>query len=346
MKYRTLGDSGLKVSTLCLGSMTWGSQNTEAEGHRQIDMALEAGVNFIDTAEMYPVNPVRVETIGNTEKIIGNWFAKSGKRDKVILATKAAGAGQAARGGAPITAVTVRNCIEDSLRRLQTDVIDLYQLHVPNRGTWSFRRNWTYDPSVQNTAAVAENMAEVMGELAAQVKAGRIRAFGLSNETAWGVIAWNRTAAACGGPRVASVQNEYSLLCRLYDLDLAEVSHHENVALLAFSPLATGLLTGKYGAGMIPTPSRRARSPELGGRITPRVWGAVEAYMAIAKRHGLDPAQMALAFVLSRPFLGSAILGATTEAQLANDLAAVDVTLSAEVLDEIAAAHKAWPMPF
>lgn len=346
MKYRTLGASGLTVSELCLGSMTWGTQNTEAEAHRQIDMALEAGVNFIDTAEMYPTNPTRLETVGRTETIIGNWIARSGKRDRLFLATKVSGAGQPARGGAPITAATVRTCIEDSLRRLQTEVIDLYQLHVPNRGTWAFRQHWDYDPTTQNTVAIAENMAEVMVELAAQVTAGRIRAIGLSNETAWGVIAWNRAAAACGGPRVASVQNEYSLLCRHYDLDLAEVSHHENIGLLAFSPVAGGLLTGKYGAGMIPTPSRRARTPDLGGRVTPRVWGAIEAYLAIARRHGLDPAQLAVAFVLSRPFLGAAIFGATTEAQLATALGAAEVRLGPEVLDEIAAVHRTWPMPY
>ena len=346
MKYRRLGESDLTVSELCLGTMTWGTQNSESEAHRQIEVALDAGVTVIDTAEMYPTNPVRAETAGRTEAILGAWLGRPGNRDRAVIATKVAGAGQALRGGGPITARVLREALEASLKRLRTEVIDLYQLHVPSRGTWSFRRNWGYDPSTQDRQQVADNMAEVMAELAAQVRAGRIRAFGLSNETAWGVIAWNRAAEAAGGPRVASVQNEYSLLARLYDTDLAEVGHHEQVSLLAFSPIGAGLLSGKYAGGAVPERSRKSLSPELGGRVTPRVGPAVDAYVAIARRHGLDPAQMALAFVLTRPFLGSAIFGATSEAQVKTALGAADLVLESPVLDEIAAAHKAHPMPY
>jgi aryl-alcohol dehydrogenase-like predicted oxidoreductase len=349
MKYRTLGTSDLRVSELCLGTMTWGTQNSEAEGHAQIDLALDRGVTFLDSAEVYPVNPVSKETAGRTEAIIGTWLAKNpGRRKDFVLATKVAGAGQAAvHDGVPITPAKIRAALEGSLRRLQTEVIDLYQFHWPNRGHYHFRQNWRYDPTKQDRAAVADNMAEVMAELAAQRKAGKIRYFGLSNETAWGVSAWNRAAEAAGGPRVTSIQNEYSLLCRHFDLDLAEACHHEQVALLAYSPLAAGLLTGKYAPGVAPPAgSRLALNGDLGGRVTPRVWPAVDAYAAIARRHGLDLTRMALAFTLSRPFMGASILGGTSTDHVATALGAADVTLSPEVMAEIATAWKANPDPY
>jgi aryl-alcohol dehydrogenase-like predicted oxidoreductase len=349
MKYRTLGTSDLEVSELCLGTMTWGTQNTEAEGHAQIDLALERGVTFLDTAEVYPVNPVSRETAGRTEEIIGTWIAKNrARRRDFVLATKVAGAGQAAvHDGVPITPAKVRAAVEGSLRRLQTDVIDLYQFHWPNRGHYHFRQNWRYDPTKQDRRAVADNMAEVMGELLAQRKAGKIRHFGLSNETAWGVSAWNRAAEAAGGPKVETIQNEYSLLCRHFDLDLAEACHHEQVALLSYSPLAAGLLTGKYAPGVTPQPGTRlALNGDLGGRVTPRVWPAVDAHAAIARRHGLDLVQMSLAWALSRPFMASVILGGTSTDHVALALGAADVTLSPEVMAEIAAAWKANPDPY
>jgi aryl-alcohol dehydrogenase-like predicted oxidoreductase len=329
--------------------MTWGSQNTEAEGHAQIDLALDRGVTFIDTAEVYPVNPVSRETAGRTEAIIGSWIAKNrGRRGDFVLATKVAGAGQkAVHDGVPITPQKVRDAIEGSLRRLQTDVIDLYQFHWPNRGHYHFRSNWRYDPSGQDREAVADNMAAVMDELVAQRKAGKIRHFGLSNESAWGVIAWNRAAAAASGLPVVSIQNEYSLVCRHFDLDLAEVAHHERVGLMAYSPLAAGLLTGKYAAGTAPPRgSRMDLNGDLGGRVTPRVWPAVDAHAAIARRHGLDLVQMALAWTLTRPFLGAAIIGATSVAQVDLALGAAEVTLSEAVMAEIAAAWKAHPDPY
>lgn len=346
MKYRRLGTTDLTVSEICLGSMTWGTQNTEAEGHRQIEIALDAGVNFIDTAELYPVNPARAETAGVTEEYIGNWFAKTGRRNEVLIATKLSGAGQVTRGGEPITAATIRACVADSLRRLQTDVIDLYQLHVPNRGSYAFRRHWTYDPSGQDREAVRANMEEVMAALAAEVKAGRIRHVGISNETAWGLLAWHRAAEVVGGPRVQTVQNEYSLLCRHFDLDLAEAAHHERVHLLAYSPLACGLLTGKYLNGQIPPGSRMALNGQLGGRVVETMWPAMQAYVELARAHGLEPAQMAQAFVLSRPFIGASIIGGTAEEHITTAIGAAELTLSQEVLDGIDAIHRRHGMPY
>ena len=347
MRYNTLGRTDLKVSELCLGSMTWGTQNSTSDGHQQIDMALDHGVNFIDTAEMYPTNPVKAENCGETENVIGKWFAANGRRDDVILATKIAGEGQPwLRDGAPITAVTVRDAIDASLARLQTDYIDLYQLHWPNRGSYMFRKNWTFDASGQDKTGTLTNMLEVLEEMQRQVDAGRVRHFGLSNESAWGTANWLRIAEENGFPRVQSLQNEYSLLCRYFDLDLAELSHHEDVGLLSFSPLAAGLLTGKYSPELTPQGSRRSFSPDLGGRISERVWAAIDAYLAVAKRHDVDPVQMALAWCNTRPFMASTIFGATSLGQLENSLKSVDLTLSQDVLDEIATVYKAHPMPY
>ena len=347
MRKVALGRTGLKVSALCLGSMTWGSQNTEAEGHAQIDRALELGVNFVDTAEMYPTNPVRAETVGRTEAIIGSWLAARGGRDRVVIATKITGAGQdKVRDGLPITPELMRGAVETSLRRLKTDYIDLYQLHWPNRGSYHFRKHWTYDPSGQDRAATLGHMRAILETAQALVDEGKIRHFGLSNETAWGTAQWLRLAEETGAPRVASMQNEYSLLCRLYDTDMAELSVNEDVTLLAYTPLAAGLLTGKYAGDVIPDGTRRSVNPDLGGRITPRVWEAVSVYLGIANEAGLDPAQMALAWCLTRPFPVIPIIGATNLKQLDTALGAADVTLSEDVMEAIALAHRAHPMPY
>ncbi|MGB3315902.1 MAG: aldo/keto reductase [Albidovulum sp.] len=347
MQRVTLGPTDLEVSALCLGTMTWGSQTPEAEAHRQIDIATERGVNFMDTAEMYPVNPVRKETIGRTEEIIGNWIGTGGNRGDWVIATKIAGEGSVARDkGEVIDGPSIRRALERSLTRLRTDYVDLYQFHWPNRGSYMFRQYWHYDPSKQDRAAVLDNMAECLETLGALVKEGKIRHWGLSNESAWGMAQWIRLSDEGRGPRPVSLQNEYSLLCRLYDTDLAELGHNERVTLLAFSPLAAGLLTGKYAGDVIPAGSRREANPELGGRISPRVWEAVSAYLGIAHRHGIDPAQMALAWTLTRPFPVIPIFGATTVDQLTHALAAAELELSEDVLTEIAAAHKAHPLPF
>lgn len=347
MKQRELGRSGLVVSEMCLGTMTFGTQTSEAEAHAQMDMALDHGVQFWDCAEMYPVNPLSRETQGDAERILGNWFEKTGRRGEVVLATKHSGEGyRNVRDGAPISSATIPAAIEGSLARLKTDVIDLYQFHWPNRGSYMFRKNWSYDPSGQDRAQTLAHMEEALGALQREVERGTIRAFGLSNESAWGTCQWLAAAERTGAPRVASVQNEYSLLCRLYDTDMAEMSVNEDVGLLAFSPLAAGFLSGKYQGGQVPAASRMSLVPEMGGRMTPRVLEASAAYLAIAARHGLDPVQMALKWTLTRPFMGSSIFGATTLAQLEHALGAADVQLSGEVLAEIDAAHKAHPMPF
>lgn len=348
MQKRPLGRTGMEVSVLCLGSMLWGTKNSEAEGHAQIDYSIERGVNFIDTAEMYPVNPVSAETVGGSEEVIGTWLAANrAKREGLIIATKHSGEGlRHVRGGAPITAETIPGAVEGSLRRLQTDVIDLYQFHWPNRGSYMFRQNWEFDPSGQNRAETLAHMEETLEAMQREVEKGRIRAFGLSNESAWGTAQWLAISERRGWPRVASIQNEYSLLCRLYDTDLAELSVNEDVGLLAYSPLAAGLLTGKYQGGAVPEGSRMTVNADLGERKTERAFAAVDAYLEIAARHGLDPTQMALAWCLTRPFMCSVIFGASTMPQLELALGAADLELSEAVLEEITAAHMAHPMPF
>ena len=347
MRKIPLGRSGLEVPELCLGTMTWGTQNTLEEAHEQIDMALDHGVDFIDTAEMYPVNPVTAENVGRTESIIGEWFARTGRRGDVVLATKITGAnGGFVRGGAGISSAAIREAVDGSLKRLQTDYIDLYQLHWPNRGSYHFRQNWDFDPSGQNREQTLDHMRDVLGELQRQVAAGKIRHVGLSNESAWGTAMWLRLAEEMGAPRMVSIQNEYSLLCRLFDTDLAELSVNEDVTLLAYSPLATGLLSGKYAPDVTPPGSRREYYPGLGGRITPRVWPAIEAYQEIATRHGLSLPQMALAWLRTRPFATSAIFGATRPEHVKTAVESTAVELGPEVLAEISAAHKAHPMPY
>lgn len=347
MKMMQLGRTDMTVSRLCLGTMTWGTQTDEAGGHAQMDAALDAGINFVDTAEVYPVNPMTAEGAGRTEEIVGSWNAKTGRRADYILATKVSGAGNKnVRNGEPISAKTIATAIEGSLKRLQTDYIDLYQLHWPNRGSYMFRQNWTFDPSGQSREDTVQHMEDVLGEMQRQVDAGKVRSFGLSNESAWGTSMWLSVAERMGAPRVASVQNEYSLMCRLYDTDMAELSHHEDVALLAFSPLATGLLTGKYSGGTAPEKSRRSISPALGGRWSDSVPAVADVYVDIAKKRGIDPVHMAIAWCCQRPFPCIPIFGATTMAQIDVVLAGKDCVLSEEVLADLNAAHRAHPMPY
>ncbi|WP_305969472.1 MULTISPECIES: aldo/keto reductase [unclassified Mameliella] len=348
MKMNPLGRTGLMVSELCLGTMTFGNQTPPEEAHRQIDRALEAGINFMDTAEMYPVNPVRAETLGRTEEIIGDWNAASGRRSEWILATKHSGEGSMARDGAPITSKTIRDTVEEALKRLKTDYIDLYQFHWPNRGSYMFRKNWRYDPSQSGwtRAQVVADMEDCLDALQAEVERGTIRAFGLSNESAWGTALWLEAAERVGGPRVASIQNEYSLLCRLADTDLAELMVYEEVGLLPFSPLGAGFLTGKYQGGAVPEGSRMSLNETMGGRLNPRVFEAVEAYLGVAREFGLDPVHMALAWSARRPFVASSIFGATTMDQLEHLLGASDLVLSDELLERLDEVHKAHPMPY
>lgn len=346
MQYKPLGRTGLKVSLICLGTMTWGRQNTEAEGHAQMDYALSRGVNFFDTAEMYAVPP-NAETYGKTEAIIGTWFKKTGNRSKVILATKVAGPGLPwVRGGkAIIDRKNIKDAVEDSLKRLQTDYIDLYQLHWTNRGSYAFNQLWSYAPKFK-PEDVKDNFLEVLETLGELVKEGKIRHTGLSNETAWGTMNWLRLSEERGLPRMASIQNEYSLLYRLFEPDMHEIAMAEDIGLLAWSPLATGMLSGKYLNGKRPKGSRWTLLSSGSARDTLQANDAVRAYMAVAKKHRLDVCQMALAFVNSRPFVTSNIIGATTMQQLKTNIDSVDLTLSPEVLRDIDEVRRDFPIPY
>jgi aryl-alcohol dehydrogenase-like predicted oxidoreductase len=345
MQYRTLGRTDIKVSVICLGTMTWGNQNTEKDGHAQMDYALTQGINFFDTAEMYAVPP-SAQTYGKTEEIIGTWFAARKNRDKVILASKIAGGGLPwVRGGkAQIDRDNIIQAIEGSLKRLRTDYIDLYQLHWPNRDDYHFRQFWDYSPEF-NAVKVQENFLEVLQTLNDLVKQGKIRHIGLSNETAWGTMQYLQIAKDNNLPRMVSIQNEYSLLCRLFEPDLQEVAMTENVGLLAWSPLASGMISGKYLNGARPKGSRWSLN-EGTVRDTPQANEAVKSYINIAKKHGLDVCQMALSFVNNRPFVTSNIIGATTMEQLKMDVDSINVELSAEILADIEKVRRIYPVPF
>lgn len=347
MKYNKLGNSDIEVSEICLGTMTWGTQNSEAEGHAQMNYSLEQGVNFFDVAEMYPANPVSAETQGRTEEIIGTWFKTSGERDKVILATKVTGEGIAwIQDGIPISPKKIRSSVEGSLKRLQTDMIDLYQLHWPNRGSYHFRQSWKFNPTKQNREETRAHIHETLEALKALIDDGKIRQIGLSNESCWGTCQFLQIAEDNNMPRVVSIQNEYSLMYRNFDLDLAELSHNENVGLLPYSPLACGLLSGKYQGNQKPSGSRMTINPDLYGRVNEISLTATDAYVDIAQKHKLDPSQMAIAFCNQRPFVTSTIIGATSIEQLAINIAASDVRLSDEVMDEIQAVYRRYPAPF
>jgi aryl-alcohol dehydrogenase-like predicted oxidoreductase len=258
MKMKTLGRTDISVSEICLGTMTWGKQNSEAEGHQQMDYAVEHGINFFDTAEMYAVPP-DASTYGKTEEIIGTWFKKTGKRNDIVLASKVAGGGRPwVRGGRGIDGPSVREAVEGSLRRLQTDRIDLYQIHWPRRGHYHFEGSWDYNPYLQDKESVLPNMLEVLQVMGELVREGKIRHFGLSNESAWGTMQYLKLSMELGLPRVQTIQNEYNFLRRYYDMDLAELAFHEDVGLLAYSPLAAGAISGKYLGGVLPEGTRGA----------------------------------------------------------------------------------------
>ena len=347
MRYKKLGSSDLDVSMICLGSMTWGTQNTVAEGATQIDLALDHGVNIIDTAEMYPTTPLSKATQGDTERVIGSWVKASGRRQDVILATKVTGAGYAnVRDGTPISRETIKLAVEASLTSMATDYIDLYQLHWPNRGSYMFRQNWTYDPTRQNKEETLAHMYEILLTFQELKNEGKIREFGLSNETAWGTSQWVRMAEQHDLPRMVAIQNEYSLLCRLFDTDLSETVHNEDIGLLAYSPLAAGILSGKYAPDVTPAGSRRSLNETLNGRLNENLWPALDAYRDIAKRHELDLCQMAIAWTLTRPFMASSIIGATSMEQLETILGAADLVLSDEVMADIQATFRKHPMPY
>lgn len=347
MRAIPLGSTDETITDFCLGTMTWGTQTPQADAHAQMDMALEAGIDVVDTAEMYPVNPVSAETVGGTETVIGNWnAANKARRGEYKLATKVSGLNEGfVRPGQPITGETFTEALDGSLKRLQTDYIDIYQLHWPNRGSYMFRQNWTYAPK-GDRAEILDNMRDVLEAAGAAQNAGKIRHLAMSNESAWGTAQWLRLAEEHGLPRVQTMQNEYSLMCRVYDTDMGELSYHEKVTLLAFSPLATGLLTGKYSGGAVPEGSRQTLSPGLGGRMGERALAAADAYVAVAQKHGVDPVHMALAFTVQRPFAVSTIFGATTSAQLAHIIEGKDIVLSDELLAELDETNRQHPMPY
>ena len=346
MKLKRLGRTDMTVSELCLGTMTWGSQNSLQEAHEQLDYAIGEGINFIDTAEMYPTTPRLPETTGLTEEIVGAWLRGRSDRDRLVVATKITGEGNKdVRGGRRVDGAMIREALEDSLMRLKTDRIDLYQLHWPNRGSYHFRKYWKYDPSTLQTGDIEQEIADLLGAVSRLQEEGKLRAFGLSNESSWGTMKFLEVSRMHDLPRVASMQNEYGLLCRIYDLDMAEVSLHEDISLMAFSPLAAGSLSGKYMDGSIPEGSRRSMQPNLNGRYVAQSETAISLYAAVAEKHGLNLAQMALAFCLSRSFMTSAIIGATSMEQLKINIAAKDLDLSDAVLEDIQAVYRDHPRP-
>lgn len=345
MQYRKLGRSGLDISLIGLGTMTWGLQNTQDEGFEQMDYALEQGINFFDTAEMYAIPP-SAKTFGTTETIIGNWFASRKCRDKVILASKITGPGlDWIRHGENITRKNLHLALEGSLKRLKTDYIDLYQLHWPNRGSYHFGNTWNYAPKFDVEAELA-NFIEILHTLDELVKAGKIRHFGLSNETAWGLTKWLQLADKMALPRAVSIQNEYSLLCRYFEPDLSEVSLNEDCGLLAWSPLVRGMLSGKYLNGAMPTGARLTIETRKEHRITAQTEQAIQAYIDIANKHHLDICQMAIAYVAQKPFVSSVLIGATNLQQLKTNIGAINITLDDTVIEDINAIQREYPHPF
>lgn len=346
MQYRKLGRTDLEVSLIGLGTMTWGRQNTQDEGFKQMDYALEQGINFFDTAEMYAVPPTP-DTYGKTETIIGNWFDARKNREQVILATKIAGPGMAwvREGNNTIDRKNILLAVEGSLTRLKTDYIDLYQLHWPNRGSYHFGQIWDYAPNFDK-AAVEANFIEVLETLDELIKAGKIRHIGLSNETAWGTCKWLELSEKYKLPRMASIQNEYSLMARHFEPDLSEISLHEDCGLLAWSPLTRGLISGKYLNGAMPEGTRLAIDSRKEHRANPQTDATIEAYMALAKEHNLDVCQMALAFVNQQPFVTSNLIGATSMEQLKSNIDSINLTLSQEVIDGIKTVRRRFPMSF
>lgn len=345
MEYRKLGRTDLEVSAIGLGTMTWGFQNTEADGFAQMDYALEQGINFFDTAEMYAIPPT-VKTYGTTETIIGNWFASRHTRDKVILASKITSPGlKWIRGGDIMNKKNLNLALEGSLKRLQTDYIDLYQLHWPNRGSYHFGKTWNYAPRF-DVQKEADNFLEVLQTAQTLIQDGKIRHFGLSNETAWGLTKWLHLADQHDLPRAVTIQNEFSLLCRHFEPDLSEITLNEDVGLLAWSPLCRGMLSGKYLNGARPEGARITIETRKEHRVHPNTDAAITEYIDLAKRHELDVCQMAIAFVMSKPFVTSALVGTTNMTQLKTDIDAINLKLPDEVMAGIEVIRRKNPMPY
>ena len=344
MKYTTLPELGDKVSKICLGTMTWGQQNNEAEAHEQMDFALAEGVNFWDTAEMYPSPPDK-DKQGATERFIGTWLAKTHRRNEIILASKISPMGFLRDGQTRFNAKHISEAIDENLKRLQTDHIDIYQLHWPERQANYFgKRGYTEEMAKQDLTDLTPFL-ETIEALNNEIKKGRIRAYGLSNDTPWGVMRYLWEAEKNHLPRPITIQNPYNLLNRLYEVGLAEISHRENVGLLAYSPLAFGVLSGKYLGGKRPEGARLTKYDHYQRYTSEQATSATAQYAQIAKQAGLDMAQMALAFVNSRHFVTSNIIGATSIEQLRANIDSIDLTLSDEVLQAIENVHAQYPNP-
>ena len=345
MDDRELGRTGVKVSRLCLGTMTFGQQNTEAEGHAQMDYAFERGINLFDAAEIYPVPP-KAETQGRTEAIIGTWLASRKRRDKVMIATKVAGRGKMnwvrKDGSSPTrqSPAQIMEAVEASLKRLKTDYIDLYQLHWPDRPMRVFE-----GLDYLHLEGDTHPIHDILGVLGKLVAGGRVRFVGLSNETPWGVMSFLKASEQHGLPRLVSIQNAYNLVNRSFEIGLSEISYREQISLLAYSPLGQGYLSGKYEGGALPPGSRKTLFDRLGRYEKGNGPKAISTYVALARRHGIDPAQMAIAFAVSRPFVTSTIIGATTMDQLKSDIAAAELKLSEAVLADIEQIHLDYPNP-
>ena len=353
MDYSKLGTTDISISRVCLGTMTFGQQNSESEGHQQMDYAVGRGVNFFDTAELYAV-PTTQATYGKTEEIIGTWFQKKKGRSNIVLATKVAGIGVPwIRNGEPMTGQSVRVALEGSLRRLQTDYIDLYQVHWPNRASPNFGLNnaGEIDFSKEQSAEVEDNIMDILSAMDDLVKSGKVRNIGISDESSWGVMKYLGLSERHGKVRVQSIQNEYNLLRRVDDPHLAEVCVRENVSYLPWSPLASGMISRKYRNGARPAGSRWVVAKELKNhfesfRDTPQAHAAIEVYAKIANDHGLNLTQMALKFVDSQTFVTSTIIGATTMDHLRSNIDAFDIHLPDSVKIEINEAHKSIPIPY
>ena len=346
MRYNQLGNTDIKVSNIFLGTMTYGEQKTESEGHQQLDYAVSRGINFIDTAELYAIPPC-AQTYGRTESIIGSWLAQRGNRHDVVIASKIAGPGADwiphIRGGhTRFNAANISKALNNSLQRLQTDYIDLYQLHWPERKT-NFFGQLGYQP-VEDEETMTP-IRETLEALAEQIKAGKIRHIGLSNETPWGIMEFLRVAQETALPRIVSVQNPYSLLNRSFEVGNAEIAHREQVGLLAYSPLGFGVLSGKYLDGAQPEGARISRWPDYTRYSNPESVAATKAYVTLARQQGIEPSQMALAYVNSRSFLTANIIGATTMAQLESNIASMEIQLSNDVLEAIESIHQQHPNP-
>jgi aryl-alcohol dehydrogenase-like predicted oxidoreductase len=344
MQLRPLGGTPIKVSELCLGTMTFGEQNSEAEAHAQLDMAVDAGINFIDTAEIYPVPP-QAETQGLTEVAIGTWLKRRGGRDRLVLASKVAGPGgwiaYLRNGRNRLDRPNIAAALDASLARLQTDYLDLYQLHWPDRETNFFGKLGYEPPDEDHSIALLETLSA----LDEHVKAGKIRHVGLSNETPWGLMTCLKLAERHGLPRPVSIQNPYNLLNRTFEIGLAEAALREQCGLLAYSPLGFGVLSGKYLNGVRPPNARLTLFERFSRYSNPQAERATAAYVALARRHGLDPAQMALAWVTARPFVTATIVGATTLEQLRRNLDSADLILPEDVGAEIERIHREHPNP-